>query len=82
MNDNHVRKSKLTLRSDRAVGIASTRHGAALDIVGFNIVFITERSPTLAVEILRLWRQASRLKPDDPKLMTRTTLSPRISWTR
>lgn len=58
--------SKITLRSDRAVGASSREHGGNLDTLGFNIRFIAERRPQLAVEILRLWKEASHLRPDDP----------------
>jgi hypothetical protein len=58
--------SKITIRSDWPTGGSLTRRGANLDSFGFNVKFILERRPKMAVELFRLWRQASALREDDP----------------
>jgi hypothetical protein len=59
--------SKISIRSDWPIGISSTVRGANLDAFGFNIRFILERKPKLAVELIKAYQQASELRADDPK---------------
>jgi hypothetical protein len=59
--------TKLTMRSDFSTSCSSRQHGANLNTYGFNMDFIAERNPMLALELMRLWRQASALNMDDPK---------------
>jgi hypothetical protein len=59
--------SKITLRVSDPVGISSTQHGANLDTLGFNLNFIAQRNPKLAIEIIKLWRQAGALRADEPR---------------
>jgi hypothetical protein len=58
--------TKIAIREDMPTALTSSRHGANLDTVGFNIKFILEREPNLAVEIFKLYDQARQLRPDDP----------------
>jgi hypothetical protein len=62
--------SKISIREDRPTGTASREHGANLDGIAFNLRFIAERRPLLAIEILRLRRDASTIQPDDPMAPT------------
>lgn len=67
MHDEPAKVSKLTIRPDRPIGISSIGHGANVDAIGFNLMFIAERKPKLATDLLKLWREASELRPEDPK---------------
>ena len=58
--------TKIAIREDMATSITSSRHGANLDTVGFNIKFILEREPNLAVKVFKLYDQARQLRQDDP----------------
>lgn len=58
--------SKLTVRSDLPTSVSSSVHGANVDALGFNITFIAQRRPQLAVELVRLWREARELTSDTP----------------
>jgi len=55
------------MRSDFSTSCSSRQHGANLNTYGFNVDFIAERNPMLALELLKLWRQASALSMDDPQ---------------
>lgn len=66
MQDESPRVSKITVRSDWPVGGSSTEHGANLNAIAFNLRFIMERNPQLAIDLLRLYRRASALRLDDP----------------
>jgi len=65
MND--PRYTKLSIREDKAASISSSVNNANLDAVGFNILFIAMRNPKLALEIMKLYAKASKIKEDDPK---------------
>lgn len=58
--------TKVAIREDMPTAITSSQHGANLDTVGFNIKFILERKPKLAVEVFKLYGQARQLRQDDP----------------
>lgn len=58
--------TKLAMREDMPTSITSSQHGANLDAVGFNITFILERRPKLAIEVLKLYDQVRQLRQDDP----------------
>jgi hypothetical protein len=58
--------TKIAIREDMPTSITSSQHGANLDTVGFNIRFILERKPNLAVEVFKLYDQAHQLQPGDP----------------
>lgn len=64
MND--PKYTKLSIREDKAASIASSAHGANINAIGFNVLFIALRNPKLAVEILKLFARASKVKEDDP----------------
>lgn len=59
-------RTKLTLQADRPTAIASSHHGANIDAIGFNISFIAQRRPRLAVALIDLLREASQLDADAP----------------
>lgn len=69
-----IKQTKLTIREDKAVSFASILRGAKLDSVGFNIRFITERNPRLAVELTHLAQEAGELREDSPKASDEDTL--------
>jgi hypothetical protein len=48
--------TKLNVRSDFPTAASSVLHGANLPAQGFNLIFIAERRPQLAIEIMRLTR--------------------------
>lgn len=62
----YAKVTKLAMREDMSTSITSSQHGANLDTVGFNITFILERRPKLAIEILKLYDQARQLRQGDP----------------
>jgi hypothetical protein len=66
MQYDSTKVTKITIRSDFSTSCSSRQHGANLNAYGFNMDFIAERNPILALELLRLWRQASALSMDDP----------------
>lgn len=66
MQEEPTKVSRITIRADRAVGGSMSQRGANLDTLGFNLRFILERNPKLAIDVFKLYRQASELKPDDP----------------
>lgn len=61
-----AKTSKLNIRSDLPTSISSSWHGANVDALGFNLGFIAERRPQLAVELLHLWHEARGLSLDTP----------------
>ena len=69
MQDESPKVSKIKVRSDWPVGMSSTDHGANLNAVAFNLQFIMERNPQLAMEIIEQFRQARALRPDDPVIL-------------
>lgn len=64
---NNPKYTKLSIREDKAASIASSANNANIDAVGFNVIFIALRKPKLALEIMRLFKEASKIKEDDPK---------------
>jgi len=58
--------TKLNIREDKATAISSSLYGANINAIGFNILFIAQRNPKLAVEILRLFDEAKKIKENDP----------------
>jgi len=64
---NNPKYTKLSIREDKAASIASSGNNANLDAVGFNIIFIAMRQPKLAIEIMKLFSKASKIKENDPQ---------------
>lgn len=58
--------TKVSVRSDMPTSISSSQHGANLNAVAFNLDFIALRRPQLAVELLRLHREARDLTDETP----------------
>lgn len=61
-----LRTTKITVRSDYPVAIASSQRGANLNAIGFNLDFIARRRPQLASELIRMWQDACWIKEGDP----------------
>lgn len=61
------RSTKLNVREDRPTALASSVHGSNVDALGFNLLFIAQRNPKLAVEILKLYAKAHAIQQDDPE---------------
>jgi hypothetical protein len=61
------KSTKLTIRDDKAASISSSAHGANINAIGFNVLFIALRNPKLAVEVMKLYAKARKIKADDPK---------------
>lgn len=59
--------TKLTIKADRSTGISSLLHGSNIDAMGFNIGFIMLRKPSLAIEIIKTYKEARRIDENDPK---------------
>jgi hypothetical protein len=62
-----VLKTQITLKDSKATGLSSRAHGANIDGVAFNIGFIAQKNPVLATNILKNYKEAATLSPDDPE---------------
>jgi hypothetical protein len=58
--------TKLNVREDRPTALTSSAHGSNLDAIGFNLNFLSLRSPKLAVEIIKLYSEAHSVQENDP----------------
>lgn len=58
--------TKLTIHSDRPTAITSSAHNANVDAIGFNIAFIAVRNPRIAVELMKLYKEARTIQESDP----------------
>lgn len=65
MSDTKI--TQLKIREDRPTALSSSAHGANLDAVAFNLIFLALRDPKLAVELLELYDRARHVKENDPK---------------
>ena len=61
-----VKKTEISIRSDKAAGIASRVHGSNVDAIGFNIDLIAKKKPAKAVEILDLYKEVKDITPETP----------------
>lgn len=62
----NIKKTDISIRADKAVGISSRVHGANIDAIAFNIDLIVEKKPTKAAEILDLYKEVKDITPDTP----------------
>lgn len=62
---NEVKITKLSIRDDRPTAVASSAYGSNVNAIGFNIMYLAERNPKLAVEVLRLLELAHQVKEDE-----------------
>jgi len=62
-----AKSTKLNIREDRPTALSSSVHGSNVDAVGFNLLFIAQRNPKLAIEILKLYAKAHEVQEDDPR---------------
>ena len=60
------KSTRMELYEDLPTGIISSHSRANLDTVGFNIGFLVRRRPLLAVEVLKLYKQAISVRKEDP----------------
>lgn len=60
------KSTRLTIREDRPTGISSSAFGSNVNAMGFNILFIASKNPRLAVEIMKLYAEAEKIKASDP----------------
>lgn len=60
------KSTKLNIREDRPTALASSVHGSNVDAIGFNLLFIAQRNPKLAIEILELYAKAHEVQENDP----------------
>jgi hypothetical protein len=61
-----AKSTKLNIREDRPTALASSVHGSNIDAIGFNLLFIAQRNPKLAVEIMKLYTLAHKVRENDP----------------
>ena len=61
-----AKSTKLNIREDRPTALASSVHGSNVDAIGFNLLFIAQRNPKLAVEIMSLYALAYKVQENDP----------------
>ena len=62
---NEVTETQITIKSDKPIGIASRANGANLDGVAFNLEFIASKNPTLAIAILKSYKEVAALSEND-----------------
>jgi hypothetical protein len=58
--------TKLGIRADMPTAQSSSKAGANTDAIGFNMLFIALRKPALAVELMKLYKEALELKESGP----------------
>lgn len=63
-DDTHL---KLQIRSNRPTAAASKSYNSKVDALAFNLSFIAEYQPKLAVELLQLYAKAHVITEDSPK---------------
>ena len=54
------------MREDKPTGIASSAHGSNLEAIAFNISLIAPKMPLMAIQIMKLYDEASSIQIDDP----------------
>lgn len=59
-----IKKTQVGVRSDSAIGIASSGYGANIDAVAFNLTLIASKRPTKAAEILNLFDELRTITPE------------------
>jgi len=67
MTNSDSESTRLNIRKDRPTAISSRIYGTVVDALAFNIDFIALKNPKLAVELLRLYEEAHKIKNTDPK---------------
>ncbi len=61
-----TKKTNVSVRDDKATGVASRVHGSNIDAVAFNIDLIAAKRPTKAVEVLDLYNELKDITLDTP----------------
>ncbi len=59
--------TQLSIREDKSTAIASPSYGSNVPAIGFNLLYIALRKPTLAIELMKLYNEARALQFDEPK---------------
>ena len=57
----------IKISQDEAARVSSTAQGANINAIVFNIDFIASKNPTLALELMKLYKRAHAISPDDPE---------------
>lgn len=73
---------RMVLYEDEPVSITSSQTRANLDIVGFNFGFLLRRRPLLAIEVLKLYGQARRVRAEDPAAPEEDVQAAAEEWAR
>jgi hypothetical protein len=63
----HGKSTKITIKENKAVGVASPRHGSNVAVAAFNIGFIAHKKPLLAIKIMEMYKEASKISENDPE---------------
>jgi hypothetical protein len=58
--------SQIKVREDRPTGIASSAHGANVNALAFNLDLIGSKDPKLAAQVLKDYKEAHAISPNDP----------------
>lgn len=66
-NEKTQKQTEIVVKTGKAIGVSSRVHGANIDAVAFNIEFIASKNPALAVAVLKLYKEATAIKEDDPQ---------------
>ena len=60
------KKTEISIRSDRATGIASRAHGANIDALGFNITLLAQKDPVRAARLLKEYQELQGITSETP----------------
>lgn len=66
MTEQDSKQIHILIKDNAPTGVTSTAYDANVDAVGFNINFILSKNPTLALAIMKLYKEAHAITPDDP----------------
>ena len=61
-----MKTTRITLHEDQPTGISSTTFKANIDGYAFNMGYIQDRDPELALELVKIYERASKLKGVEP----------------
>jgi hypothetical protein len=61
-DDTKPKASRVNVREDQAASVTSSLYGHNLDVVGFNLTFLSQHDPALANEVLDLLRRAAKVE--------------------
>ena len=61
-------KTEITVRSDKATGVASKANGSNIDALAFNITLLAEKNPAKAAQILKEYDELKNVTSDTPAM--------------